>query len=211
MSSGVYNELTTPPRQAPPRKKGKAPTKPSDSVSSSHKTENGGFHLEEMDGGTSSSLTPTPRRRGGKSPSGGGGGGGVVNGTSANGVASVKPKSGRELLPPPKKGAGTASTNGGAASDAAGAAAPSTNPALDHHIREIESSDGSLSTTVRAIYDDKNSKDSFVDRLDGRIRQHDRDIETMCNHYYQGFVDSIRELLGVRQVRVCVTAHLWPE
>ena len=99
--------------------------------------------------------------------------------------------------------AATVTASGGASTAAASSleaavAAPSANPALDHHIREIESSDGSLSTTIRAIYDDKNSKDSFVDRLDGRIRQHDRDIETMCNHYYQGFVDSIHELLGVR-------------
>ena len=165
----------------------------------------------EMDGGASNtprSLTPTPRTRGSRTVNG------VVNGvTGENGVgnaaSSSKGTNGRELLPPPRRGAGAASAaptsvGGAAAADAsatvaaAAASQSSANPALDHHIREIESSDGSLSTTIRAIYDDKNSKDSFVDRLDGRIRQHDRDIETMCNHYYQGFVDSIRELLGVR-------------
>uniref|UniRef100_A0AAZ3PQT9 Exocyst complex component n=1 Tax=Oncorhynchus tshawytscha TaxID=74940 RepID=A0AAZ3PQT9_ONCTS len=35
-------------------------------------------------------------------------------------------------------------------------------------------------------------------KLDGRIRNHDRDIEKMCNHHFQGFVDSITELLKVR-------------
>uniref|UniRef100_A0A8C5FV66 Exocyst complex component n=1 Tax=Gadus morhua TaxID=8049 RepID=A0A8C5FV66_GADMO len=35
-------------------------------------------------------------------------------------------------------------------------------------------------------------------KLDGRIRSHDRDIERMCNHHFQGFVDSITELLKVR-------------
>lgn len=38
----------------------------------------------------------------------------------------------------------------------------------------------------------------FVDKLDARIRNHDREIEKMCNHHFQGFVDSITELLKVR-------------
>ena len=35
-------------------------------------------------------------------------------------------------------------------------------------------------------------------RLDGRIKGHERDIERMCNHHYQGFIDSVNELLKVR-------------
>uniref|UniRef100_A0A8C6K8N3 Exocyst complex component n=1 Tax=Nothobranchius furzeri TaxID=105023 RepID=A0A8C6K8N3_NOTFU len=38
----------------------------------------------------------------------------------------------------------------------------------------------------------------FMEKLDARIRNHDRDIEKMCNHHFQGFVDSITELLKVR-------------
>lgn len=38
----------------------------------------------------------------------------------------------------------------------------------------------------------------FMDKLDARIRNHDREIEKMCNHHFQGFVDSITELLKVR-------------
>ena len=38
----------------------------------------------------------------------------------------------------------------------------------------------------------------FVEKLDARIRNHDREIEKMCNHHFQGFVDSITELLKVR-------------
>uniref|UniRef100_A0A8C1NLQ8 Exocyst complex component n=1 Tax=Cyprinus carpio TaxID=7962 RepID=A0A8C1NLQ8_CYPCA len=38
----------------------------------------------------------------------------------------------------------------------------------------------------------------FMDKLEGRIRNHDREIEKMCNHHFQGFVDSITELLKVR-------------
>lgn len=38
----------------------------------------------------------------------------------------------------------------------------------------------------------------FMEKLEGRIRNHDREIEKMCNHHFQGFVDSITELLKVR-------------
>ncbi|XP_067003141.1 exocyst complex component 6B isoform X4 [Anabrus simplex] len=37
-----------------------------------------------------------------------------------------------------------------------------------------------------------------MERLDARIKSHDKDIERMCNFHYQGFIDSIRELLQVR-------------
>ncbi|KAL0621527.1 Exocyst complex component 6B, partial [Plecturocebus cupreus] len=37
-----------------------------------------------------------------------------------------------------------------------------------------------------------------MEKLDTRIRNHDREIEKMCNFHYQGFVDSITELLKVR-------------
>lgn len=49
----------------------------------------------------------------------------------------------------------------------------------------------------RAIYDgDEHQK--FMECLDARIKSHDKDIERMCNFHYQGFIDSIRELLQVR-------------
>ena len=37
-----------------------------------------------------------------------------------------------------------------------------------------------------------------MERLDARIKNHDKDIERMCNAHYQGFVDCIHELLQVR-------------
>lgn len=37
-----------------------------------------------------------------------------------------------------------------------------------------------------------------MEKLDERVKSHDKDIERMCNHHYQGFIDSIRELLQVR-------------
>uniref|UniRef100_A0A1B6C9M8 Exocyst complex component n=1 Tax=Clastoptera arizonana TaxID=38151 RepID=A0A1B6C9M8_9HEMI len=48
-----------------------------------------------------------------------------------------------------------------------------------------------------AIYDgDEHTK--FMEQLEARIKTHDKDIERMCNFHYQGFIDSIRELLQVR-------------
>src|SRR5437868_5759352 len=37
-----------------------------------------------------------------------------------------------------------------------------------------------------------------MEKLDARIKNHDKDIERMCNCHYQGFVDCIHELLQVR-------------
>lgn len=71
--------------------------------------------------------------------------------------------------------------------------------ALRHELllHEIEAIDEYWGPTFRTIYDgDEHGK--FMERLDTRIRNHDRDIERMCNHHYQGFIDSIRELLQVR-------------
>ncbi|XP_022252904.1 exocyst complex component 6B-like [Limulus polyphemus] len=67
------------------------------------------------------------------------------------------------------------------------------------YISELEGSDSLLTTgpTLRAIYDgDEHQK--FMEKLDARIKNHDRDIERMCNFHYQGFIESIRELLLVR-------------
>lgn len=55
----------------------------------------------------------------------------------------------------------------------------------------------SLFFPYRAIYDgDEHEK--FLEKLDARISDHDREIEKMCNFHYQGFIDCIRELLQVR-------------
>lgn len=51
----------------------------------------------------------------------------------------------------------------------------------------------------RSIYDDQpNAHRRFMEKLDARIRNHDREIEKMCNFHHQGFVDAIKELLKVR-------------
>uniref|UniRef100_A0ABD2XLZ0 Exocyst complex component n=1 Tax=Trichogramma kaykai TaxID=54128 RepID=A0ABD2XLZ0_9HYME len=71
------------------------------------------------------------------------------------------------------------------------------NQSLDLLIQEIESIDDYLGPTFRAIYDG-NEHQKFMQKLDERVKSHDKDIERMCNHHYQGFIDSIRELLQVR-------------
>ncbi|XP_010894171.1 exocyst complex component 6 isoform X6 [Esox lucius] len=64
---------------------------------------------------------------------------------------------------------------------------------------ELESVDLPLGTTLRSVYDDQpNAHKRFMEKLDIRIRNHDREIEKMCNFHHQGFVDAITELLKVR-------------
>lgn len=56
-----------------------------------------------------------------------------------------------------------------------------------------------LLVSLRSIYDDQpNTHKRFMEKLDARIRNHDREIEKMCNFHHQGFVDAITELLKVR-------------
>ncbi|WAR22182.1 EXC6B-like protein [Mya arenaria] len=70
----------------------------------------------------------------------------------------------------------------------------SINAKHEHLITEIETSDGPLATTLRAVYDD-DELGKFMDLLVGKIKSHDKEIERMCNYHYQGFIDSVRELL----------------
>ncbi|XP_076828549.1 exocyst complex component 6B isoform X2 [Brachyhypopomus gauderio] len=76
----------------------------------------------------------------------------------------------------------------------------SAETAAEHEriLREIESTDTNcIGPTLRSVYDGQ-EHGLFMEKLDGRIRNHDREIEKMCNHHFQGFVDSITELLKVR-------------
>ncbi|KAF5911210.1 hypothetical protein HPG69_019578, partial [Diceros bicornis minor] len=50
-----------------------------------------------------------------------------------------------------------------------------------------------------SVYDDQpNAHKRFMEKLDACIRNHDKEIEKMCNFHHQGFVDAITELLKVR-------------
>uniref|UniRef100_A0A673BCQ8 Exocyst complex component n=1 Tax=Sphaeramia orbicularis TaxID=375764 RepID=A0A673BCQ8_9TELE len=76
----------------------------------------------------------------------------------------------------------------------------SVEAAAEHEriLREIESTDTNcIGPTLRSVYDGQ-EHGLFMEKLDARIRNHDREIEKMCNHHFQGFVDSITELLKVR-------------
>ncbi|KAI3376158.1 hypothetical protein L3Q82_016691, partial [Scortum barcoo] len=76
----------------------------------------------------------------------------------------------------------------------------SAEAAAEHEriLREIESTDTNcIGPTLRSVYDGQ-EHGLFMEKLDARIRNHDREIEKMCNHHFQGFVDSITELLKVR-------------
>lgn len=64
-------------------------------------------------------------------------------------------------------------------------------------IQDIEAVDDYWESTFLSILEG-NSYDALSEQLDTRIRSHDKDIERICNLYYQGFIDSIRELLQVR-------------
>ncbi|KAM7452401.1 Exocyst complex component 6 [Porites harrisoni] len=68
---------------------------------------------------------------------------------------------------------------------------------VEHLLAEIESSDGLLGPTLRAVYDGEQHTE-FMDKLEERIRVHDKEIERMCNYHYQGFIESVNELLKVR-------------
>ncbi|XP_072858299.2 exocyst complex component 6B isoform X1 [Pogona vitticeps] len=65
-------------------------------------------------------------------------------------------------------------------------------------LREVDSTDTAcLGPTLRSVYDGE-EHGRFMEKLDARIRNHDREIEKMCNFHYQGFVDAITEFLKVR-------------
>lgn len=64
-------------------------------------------------------------------------------------------------------------------------------------IQDIEAVDDNWGPTFRSILE-SNSNNVLSEQLDARIRAHDKDIERICNLYYQGFIESIRELLHVR-------------
>ncbi|XP_048364737.1 exocyst complex component 6B [Sphaerodactylus townsendi] len=65
-------------------------------------------------------------------------------------------------------------------------------------LREVDSTDTAcIGPTLRSVYDGE-EHGQFMQKLDARIRNHDREIEKMCNFHYQGFVDAITEFLKVR-------------
>ena len=55
--------------------------------------------------------------------------------------------------------------------------------------------------------------EAFQNSLTNRIKVHEKDIERMCNKNYQGFIESVSELLKVKadamKIKVCTTHLPW--
>jgi len=64
-------------------------------------------------------------------------------------------------------------------------------------IQEIEAVEENYQSTFRSILQSDTKTETVCDQLEKRIVHHDREIERICRDY-QGFIDSIRELLQVR-------------
>lgn len=65
------------------------------------------------------------------------------------------------------------------------------------YLLDIEGVDEYWGPTFRSIYE-SDEHDKFMESLSARIKTHDKDIEKMCNYHYQGFIESIRELLQLK-------------
>ena len=50
---------------------------------------------------------------------------------------------------------------------------------------------------IRAVYEGE-EVEAFQNSLANRIKVHEKDIERMCNKNYQGFIESVSELLKVK-------------
>ncbi|XP_062957989.1 exocyst complex component 6 isoform X4 [Cynocephalus volans] len=74
-----------------------------------------------------------------------------------------------------------------------------TDQTYENVLAEIQSFELPIEATLRSVYDDQpHAHKKFMEKLDACIRNHDKEIEKMCNFHHQGFVDAITELLKVR-------------
>ncbi|KAL7668736.1 hypothetical protein ACOME3_009427 [Neoechinorhynchus agilis] len=69
---------------------------------------------------------------------------------------------------------------------------------FENAIRDLEMADeGQMASSLRNIFVNYDIRD-FLARLNSRIHQHDSSIEKVCQHHYQGFVDSFQKLINIR-------------
>lgn len=59
---------------------------------------------------------------------------------------------------------------------------------------------------IRTLYEEE-EQESFHESLTMRIKAHERDIERMCNKNYQGFIESVGELLKVKSDAMKLKVH----
>lgn len=67
----------------------------------------------------------------------------------------------------------------------------------EHLLNEVESAEGQLGAILRTLYDGEDQVE-FLQSLSSRIKNHEKDIERMCNKNYQGFIESVSELHKVK-------------
>ncbi|KAK6616988.1 hypothetical protein RUM44_005345 [Polyplax serrata] len=68
---------------------------------------------------------------------------------------------------------------------------------LEHFLVDIEGVDEYWAPTFRSVYEGEDHE-KFMENLEVRIKNHDKDIERMCNYHYQGFIESIIELFELK-------------
>ncbi|CAO1382786.1 unnamed protein product [Diamesa serratosioi] len=68
-----------------------------------------------------------------------------------------------------------------------------------NEIQDIEAVDENYQSTFRSILQSDTKSEVLAEQLEKRIVYHDKEIERICNSYYQGFIESIKELLQVRK------------
>lgn len=52
---------------------------------------------------------------------------------------------------------------------------------------------------LRAIYEPGKDVHKFMRALERKIHHYDKDIERLCNQHYSGFIETVRELVTVKQ------------
>ncbi|XP_064382497.1 exocyst complex component 6B-like isoform X2 [Halichondria panicea] len=67
----------------------------------------------------------------------------------------------------------------------------------EHLLNEVEATEGQLGAILRTLYEGE-EQEEFLGCLSSRIKNHERDIERMCNKNYQGFIESVSELHKVK-------------
>ncbi|GMT35890.1 hypothetical protein PFISCL1PPCAC_27187, partial [Pristionchus fissidentatus] len=72
-------------------------------------------------------------------------------------------------------------------------------PEMTPEIYELEATDsGSIGLVLRAIYE-SGDVTKFSRGLDHRIHQYDKNIQRVCSHHYQGFIDSMKQMMQLRE------------
>ncbi len=61
----------------------------------------------------------------------------------------------------------------------------------------------------RAIYEPGRDVHKFMGALERKIHHYDKDIERLCNQHYSGFIETVRELVTVKQQCRMLRVSIW--